>query len=99
MEHHNTSLTSDTTSQVQIPTAVWVILAVVVAALIAIFVFKVAVGTVVTYGFLSLMLLSHLFMHGGHGSHGAHTNKANSQVGDNSTTDQDNTHAGHGGCH
>ena len=99
MEHHNTSSTSDTTSQVRIPTAVWVLLAAVVAALLAIFVFKVAVGTVVTYGFLGLMVLSHFFMHGGHGSHGAHTNQADSPVGDDTQTDQDKTHARHGGCH
>lgn len=99
MGHHNTPSISDTTSQVRIPTAVWVLLAAVVAALLAIFVFKVSVSTVVTYGFLSLMLLSHLFMHGGHGSHGARTNQADSRVGDDTKSDQDNTHAGHGGCH
>ena len=102
MEHHNTSSTSDTTSQIRIPTAAWVLLAAVVAALLAIFVFKVAVGTVVIYGFLGLMVLSHLFMHGGHGSHGAHgahSDQANSRVGDDTQTDQDKTHARHGGCH
>lgn len=102
MEHHNTSSTSDTASQVRIPTAVWVLLAAVVIALIAIFVFKVAVGTVLTYGFLGLMVLSHFFMHGGHGSHGSHgarTNQADSRVGDDTKPDQDNTHGRHGGCH
>ncbi len=99
MEHHDISSTSDTTSQLRIPTAVWVLLAAVVAALLAIFVFKVAVGTVLTYGFLGLMVLSHFFMHGGHGSHGARTNQADSRVGDDTKPDQDNTHARHGGCH
>lgn len=68
MGHHNTSSTSNIASQVQIPTAVWVLLAAVVAALLAIFVFKVSVSMVVTYGFLGLMLLSHFFMHGRHDS-------------------------------
>jgi len=99
MEHHNTSSTSDTASQVRIPTAAWVLLAAVVIALIAIFVVKVAVGTVLTYGFLGLMVLSHLFMHRGHGAHGAHTNQANSRVSDDTQTDQDKTHTRHGGCH
>ncbi len=99
MEHHNASSTSDTASQVRIPTAVWVLLAAVVAALLAIFVFKVAVGTVLTYGFLGLAVLSHLFMHGGHGSHGAHSDQSNSQADTKIDTDQKNTHAGHGGCH
>ena len=99
MEHHNTSSTSNTASQVDIPTVVWALLAAVVAAMLAIFVFKVPVGTVVTYGFLSLMVLSHFFMHGRHGSHSARTNQADSQVGNDTKTDQDNTHTGHGGCH
>lgn len=102
MEHHNISSTSDTTSQLRIPNAAWVLLAAVVVGLLAIFVFKMAVGTVVTYGFLGLMVLSHFFMHGGHGSHGSHgasTNQADSRVGEDTKTDQDNTHARHGGCH
>ena len=101
---HNPSSTTDatTTSQVRIPTAAWVILAAVVAALVAIFVFNVAVSTVLTYGFLGLMLFSHLFMHGGHGSHeshGTHSEQADSRVGGDTQTDQENTHARHGGCH
>lgn len=103
MEHNSSSNTDTTTaSQLRIPTAAWVILAAVVAALLAIFVFKVAVSTVLTYGFLGLMLFSHLFMHGGHGSHESHgtrTDQADSLVGDGTKTDQENTHARHGGCH
>ena len=86
----------------RIPTALWVILAGLAAALVAIFVFKVAVGTVITFGLIGLMMFSHLFMHGGHGSHGAHgahSDQANSRVGDDTQTDQDKTHARHGGCH
>ena len=96
MEHHNTSSTSDIDSLVWIPTAVWVLLAEVVVALLAIFVFKVAVGTVVAYGFLGLMVLNHFFMHGRHGSH---TDQTNSQFGDATETDINNTHAGRGSCH
>lgn len=99
MEHHNISSTSDNASPVRIPPAVWVLLAAVVLGLLAIFVFKVAVGTVVTYGFLGLMVMSHLFMHGGHGSHGAQSSQADARVGDDTKPDQDNTHDRHGGCH
>jgi hypothetical protein len=60
----------------RIPTAAWVITGALVAALVAIFVFKVAVSTVITYGFLGAMILSHLFMHGSHGGHGGHANHA-----------------------
>ncbi len=82
-----------------IPTGVLVILSVVGAALIAIFVFKVAAGTAITYGFIGLMVFSHLFMHGGHGAHGGHTDQPNSQISGGTQTDQDKTHTGHGGCH
>lgn len=99
MEQHNTSLTSDTTSQIRIPTTVRVLLATIVIGLLAIFVFKVAVGTVVTYGFLGLMVFSHLFMHGGHGSHSAQSNQADSRVGDSTQANQNDTHTGQGGCH
>lgn len=99
MEHHNTSSNSDTISQVRIPTAAWVLLAAVILALLAIFVFKMAVGTVVTYGFLGLMVMSHLFMHGGHGSHSAHNDPSNSQADGSTNTDQKSTHSGHSGCH
>lgn len=96
---HNSSSTSDVTPQFRIPTLAWVLLAAIVLGLLAMFVFKVAVGTVFSYGILGLMILSHLFMHGGHGSHGAHTNQADSTPGDGIKTDQDSSSAGHGGCH
>jgi fatty acid desaturase len=96
---HNTSSTSDTTSLFRIPTVAWVLLVAVAATLLAIFVFKVAVGTVLTYGFLGLMVLSHLFMHGGHGAHGAHSDQSNSLDDARTNTDQKSTHTGHSGCH
>jgi hypothetical protein len=51
---------------------VWLIAVGLVSALVALFVFKVALDTVLTYSFIGLMLFSHLFMHGGHGSHSGH---------------------------
>jgi len=99
MEHHTTSSASDTTSQVRIPTAAWVLLAAVVIAFIAIIVFKVAVGTVITFGLIGLMMFSHLIMHGGHSSHSTHSDHTSSQTGISSDADQKSTHAGHGGCH
>ena len=98
MEHH-TSTSAGFPRLLGIPSVVWVILAGVAAALIAIFVFKVATGTVLTYGFLSLMLLHHMFMHGGHGSHSTHGSQTNSQAIDEPDNDQNGAHAGHGGCH
>jgi len=69
-QHPNSAITPD--RPFRIPPAVWLIGAGFIAALVAVFVFKVAIGTVVTYSFIGLMLVSHLFMHGGHGSHGGH---------------------------
>lgn len=83
----------------RIPKAVWFLLAGLVIALVAIFLFKVAVGTVVSYGFLGLMMFSHFFMHGGHGSHGAQPGQENSQAVDNADPDQKDHRTGHGGCH
>ncbi len=85
-----------------IPRVVWFLLAGFVVALVAIFVFKVAVGTVVSYSFLGLMMFSHLFMHGGHGSHsshGAQSGQVNSQLVDNTDPGQKDSSTGHSGCH
>ena len=71
MEHH-TSSTITPERPLRIPRAIWVIGAGLVAALLAIFVFKVAVGTVFTFSLFGLMAFSHLFMHGGHGSDSGH---------------------------
>ncbi len=42
---------------------------VILAAAVAILVFDVPIGTVLTYGLLGLMLFGHFFMHGSHGGH------------------------------
>ena len=68
MDHNPSSFSS-----VRIPTAVWIVVAAVLAGGIAIFVFKVAIGTVLSFGLFGFMMLSHLFMHGNHGSHGNHS--------------------------
>ena len=103
MEHPHTPSTITPDRPFRIHPAVWLIAAGIIAALAAIFVFKVAVGTVITYGFIGLMLISHLFMHGGHGSHGGHGQhggaeaKKDGPAGDNQS---DNKQAGQsGGCH
>ena len=98
MEQH-TPTSMGSTRLLGIPTVVWVILFGVAAALVAIFVLKVATSTVLTYGFLSLMLLHHMFMHGGHASHGAHDSQTSLKAGDETYNDQKATHTDHGGCH
>jgi hypothetical protein len=65
-------------------------------ALLAIFVFNVAVKTVVYYGFFALMMGSHFFMHGGHGGHGGHQHGSTSNNAD-STKNENSKHTG--GCH
>ena len=92
----------------RVPTAAWVAAAGLVAALVAIFVFKVAMGTVLVYGFIGLMVFSHLFMHGGHGSHGGHGGHAENEQrtgaaanvgGPAGAAESKDKHAGHsGGC-
>ena len=108
MEHPHTPSTITPDRPFRIHPAVWLIVAGLVAALAAIFVFKVAVGTVISYGFIGLMALSHLFMHGGHGSHGGHgaepqgrEAKANADGSASETPSESNDErAGHsGGCH
>ena len=98
MEHH-TSSTITPERPLRIPRAIWVIGAGLVAALLAIFVFKVAVGTVFTFGLFGLMAFSHLFMHGGHGSHGSHGDSPPAS-GPDANVDQQDKPSGHsGGCH
>ena len=84
---------SATDRPVRIPPIVWFLGLGLIAALIAIFVFNVALNTVAYYGFFALMFGSHFFMHGGHAGH---------RPGVASNTDQANKddHAGQsGGCH
>lgn len=77
--------------------AIWLIAGGLIAALVAIFVFKVAVGTVITYSFIGLMLISHLFMHGGHSQRaGTPANRDGTADGPQSR-DEHNGHSG--GCH
>ena len=86
----------------RIPPIVWVLGIGLIVALAAIFVFNVAISTVVYYGFFALMIGSHFFMHGSHGGHGSHGNSAEHQHDTTSKTAQSNKneHSGHtGGCH
>ena len=77
----------------RIPPVVWVLGGGLIAALVAIFVFNVAVNTVVYYGFFALMMGSHFFMHGSHGSH-QHGSTLNN------TDSSKNEHSKHTvGCH
>ena len=96
---HNSVPTLAPDRRSRIPTALWVILAGLAAALVAIFVFKVAVGTVITFGLIGLMMFSHLIMHGGHSSHSTHSDHTSSEAETSNDADQKSTHAGHGGCH
>lgn len=56
--------------QTNIPPMMWFLGIGLVIALIAIFVFNVAVSTVAFYGLFAFMIGSHFFMHGGHSGHG-----------------------------
>ena len=90
---------SVTDRPVRIPPIVWFLGLSLIAALVAIFLFNVAFNTVVSYGFIALMLGSHLFMHGSHGGHGSHAGHQ-SGAGNNAPEANKNKHAGHsGGCH
>ena len=83
----------------RIPPIVWVLGIGLIVALAAIFVFNVAISTVVYYGFFALMIGSHFFMHGSHGGHG---NSAEHQhdTTSNAAQSNKNEHSGHtGGCH
>lgn len=83
----------------RIPPIVWVLGGGLIAALVAIFIFNVAVNTVVYYGFIALMIGNHFFMHGSHGGHGG---PAGHQHGSTSNTAESNKneHSRHtGGCH
>lgn len=71
MEH--TSHTSQTSDRpLRVPPLAWFVGIGLMAALAAVFIFNVAVSTVVYYGFIGLMFGGHFFMHGSHGGHGGH---------------------------
>lgn len=100
MEHHP----SVTDRPVRIPPIVWFLGIGLIAAIMAIFFFNVALNTVAYYGFFALMIGSHFFMHGSHagqGGHGGNTGQESGAALNPSEVDQDkNEHAGHsGGCH
>lgn len=77
----------------RIPPLVWFLAIGLVIALIAIFVFNVAINTVAYYGFFALMIGSHFFMHGGHGGHGGQQSGAASNPAE---AEKDKSeHAGH----
>ena len=86
---------------VRIPPIVWFLGLGLIAALIAIFVFNVALNTVAYYGFFALMIGSHLFMHGSHGGHGGRNGQQSGAALNPADVGKDkNEPAGHsGGCH
>lgn len=67
MEQNSNDMTR---RQTKIPLVVWLLGIGLIAALIAIFIFNVAVSTVAYYGFLVFLAGGHFFMHGSHGGHG-----------------------------
>ena len=82
-----------------IPPIVWSLGLGLIAALVAIFIFNVALSTVAYYGFFAIMMGSHFFMHGSHGGHGGHTGHQTGAE-SNTTETNKNEHAGmSGGCH
>lgn len=100
MEHQSHSSTTPARRS-GLPLAGWVALAGIAAALVAIFVFNVALSTVLIYGVVGLMFFSHLFMHGGHGAHGSHGGSSATSSNDTDiNAGQKTEHTGHsGGCH
>lgn len=103
MEHH--APTPD--RPVRIPPVVWFLGLGLVSALVALFVFRVPLGTVGYYALIIAFMGSHLFMHGSHGGHGNHASqeqrseaKANVAASASAPSSQPDEHTGHsGGCH
>lgn len=97
---HSTHTPQPAGRMARIPPIVWFLGAGLIAGLIAVFAFNVAVSTVVYYGFFALMIGGHFFMHGSHGGHGNHaaqSNKAETTTPDPNKKDQPASHSG--GCH
>ena len=67
MDHINPSTSPEESRK--FPVKLLLVALVILTAAAAILVFDVPVGTVVTYGFLGLMLFGHFFMHGSHSGH------------------------------
>ncbi len=83
---------------VHIPPIAWFLGVGLIVVLAAIFIFNVAVSTVVYYSFFAFMIGSHFFMHGGHSGHSEHQFGAESNPAE--AGKDKNEHAGHsGGCH
>jgi hypothetical protein len=97
MESHPTV----TDRPVRIPPIVWFLGIGLIVALVAIFVFNVAINTVAYYGFFAFMMGSHFFMHGSHSGHGGHAGQQSGAPLNPAQVDKDkNEQAGHsGGCH
>ncbi len=92
---------SVTDRPVRIPPIVWFLGLGLIAALIAIFVFNVALNTVAYYGFFALMFGSHFFMHGSHTGHGGNGGgNGHESVAALNPAEVDKDKDGHsGGCH
>lgn len=86
-------------SQFRIPPFVWVLAAGVLIGGIAILIFKVAVGTVISYGFFGIMMLSHFFMHGNHGSHNNRSGNNTLQSGPSEQQGNQDSKSNSGSCH
>lgn len=90
-------------SKTNIPPVVWFLGAGLVIALIAIFIFNVAVSTVAYYGLLAFLAGGHFFMHGGHAGHGGGGGSAGHQHGPVSNADESGQKEQqadrNGGCH
>lgn len=74
MNHIHSSSTPEETRKFPVTTLLIAIVLLVAAA--AILVFNFPVSTVLTYGFLGLLLFGHFFMHGSHGGHNHGTSNA-----------------------
>lgn len=90
-------------SKFRIPTVGLIVIAGILIAMVAIFVFKVAVGQVLNIGFIVLMLTSHFWMHGSHGNHNKHQEQTDPFNGSNQLStvpveNKDQQNHSHG-CH
>ena len=90
-------------SKFRIPTIGLIAIAGILIALVAIFVFKVAIGQVLNIGFIVVMLTSHFWMHGGHGNHNKNREHTDSFNGSNQLSpvpveNNDQQNRSHG-CH
>jgi len=99
MEHSShTPQTSD--RPLRVPPLTWFVGLGLIAALAAVFIFNVAVSTVVYYGFIALMIGGHFFMHGSHGGHSGHGPRTTNADGPADATPTKDERGGHsGGCH